>query len=97
MDPSGKKICIAGTMSDYATVVDARTFKRSQLIKGGEKPYWVTQSWDGKYCYISWSGSDTVSKISYRTAKIVQTVPVGDHPQRIRNGFIRKDTVALLP
>ena len=24
MNPSGTKICVAGTMSDYATVVDAR-------------------------------------------------------------------------
>jgi DNA-binding beta-propeller fold protein YncE len=76
-------------MSDYATVVDARTFKRSRLLMGGKKPYWVTPSWDGRHCYVSWSGSDTVSKISYRTARIVQTKQVGDHPQRVRNGLIR--------
>jgi PQQ-like domain len=89
MNPAGTKICVAGTMSDYATVVDAKTFKRGRLLKGGKKPYWVTPSWDGRHCYISWSGSDTVSKISYRTARIVQTRTVGDHPQRIRNGLIR--------
>jgi hypothetical protein len=89
MNPAGTKLCVAGTMSDYATVVDAKTFKRSRLLMGGKKPYWVTPSWDGKYCYISWSGSDTVSKISYRTARIVQTKKVGDHPQRVRNGVIR--------
>jgi len=89
MNPEGTRICVAGTMSDYATLVDARTWKRSPLLKGGKKPYWVTPSWDGKYCYISWSGSDTVSKISYKTAKIVKTTAVGDHPQRVRNGYIR--------
>jgi hypothetical protein len=89
MNPAGTKLCVAGTMSDYATVVDARTFKRSRLLMGGRKPYWVTPSWDGRYCYVSWSGSDTVSKISYRTARIVQTRQVGDHPQRVRNGLIR--------
>jgi hypothetical protein len=89
MSPAGTKLCVAGTMSDYATVVDARTFKRSRLLMGGKKPYWVTPSWDGRHCYVSWSGSDTVSKISYRTARIVQTKQVGDHPQRVRNGLIR--------
>ncbi len=89
MNSAGTKLCVAGTMSDYATVVDARTFKRSRLLMGGRKPYWVTPSWDGRYCYVSWSGSDTVSKISYRTARIVQTRQVGDHPQRVRNGLIR--------
>lgn len=90
MDPRGRKICVAGTMSDYATVVDARTMRQGRLIKGGLKPYWVTPSHDGEYCYISWSGSDTVSRISYRTGRIVTTTKVGDHPQRVRNGFIRK-------
>jgi hypothetical protein len=96
MNPAGTKLCVAGTMSDYATVVDARTDRRSPLIKGGLKPYWVTPSWDGRYCYISWSGSDTVSRISYRTARIVSTTKVGDHPQRVRNGVIRRGYLARL-
>jgi hypothetical protein len=94
MNPAGTKICVAGTMSDYATVVDARTFERGPLLtREGGKPYWVTPSWDGRYCYISWSGRDQVAKISYRTERIVQTVPVGDHPQRVRNGFVLKSLV----
>lgn len=90
MNPEGTRICVAGTMSDYATLVVERTWRHTRLLKGGEKPYWVTPSWDGKHCYISWSGSDSVSKISYRTARIVKTQKVGDHPQRVRNGFIRR-------
>ncbi len=93
MNPRGTKICVAGTMSDYATVVDARTFERGTLIKGGLKPYWVTPSWDGRTCYISWSGSDKISKISYRTGRITQSVAVGDHPQRVRNGFVATSLV----
>ena len=90
MNPKGTKICVAGTMSDYATVVDARTDRHSRLIRGGLKPYWVTPSADGRYCYISWAGSDTVSRISYATERLVSTTKVGDHPQRVRNGVIRK-------
>ena len=94
MDPrTGSKICVAGTMSDYATVVDARTFKRGPLLKGGEKPYWVTPSADGRSCYISWSETDSVSSISYRTGRITRTVPVGNHPQRVRNGVVARELV----
>jgi len=93
MNPRGTRICVAGTMSDYATLVDARTWHRTKLLKGGLKPYWVTPSWDGKYCYISWAGSDKISRISYRTARIQNSLFVGDHPQRIRNGFIQRSYV----
>lgn len=96
MNPRGTKICVAGTMSDYATVVDTHTWRRGRLLKGGKKPYWVTPSWDGRSCYISWSGSDRISKISYATGRITRSVQVGDHPQRVRNGFIRKALVAGL-
>ena len=84
-------------MDDYATVVDSDTFKRGKLLKKeGGKPYWVTPSWDGRTCYISWSGSDKISKISYRTGRIVQSVKVGDHPQRVRNGVVARSLVAGL-
>ena len=96
MNSSGTKLCVAGTMDDYATVVDARTFHRGRLLRGGTKPYWVTASRDGRTCYISWSGSDKISEISYRTGRIVRSVQVGDHPQRIRNGVVARSLVAGL-
>jgi DNA-binding beta-propeller fold protein YncE len=98
MNPAGTKICVAGTMDDYATVVDARSFDRGPLLKKrGGKPYWVTQSWNGRHCYISWSGTDQVAKISYRSGRVVDQVRVGDHPQRIRNGFVARDLLDGLP
>jgi len=98
MNPRGCRICVAGTMSDYATVVDADTFDRGRLLRRADgKPYWVTPSHDGRYCYISWSGTDEVSRISYRTGRIERTVQVGDHPQRVRNGFVASSLVAGLP
>lgn len=96
MNPRGTRICVAGTMSDYATVVKRSNLGRGPLLKGGEKPYWVTSSADGRFCYISWSGSNTVSKISYRTRRIVATTKVGYHPQRVRNGVIRESVLAQL-
>lgn len=89
MNPEGTKLCVAGTMSDYATIVSPETFHHQGLVQGGAKPYWATPSSDGKYCFVSWSGSDRISAISYRTGEEVASVPVGDHPQRMRLGEVR--------
>ncbi|GAA1477720.1 YncE family protein [Nocardioides aestuarii] len=98
MSADGDALCVAGTMDDYAAVVDPRTGERRRLTAREDgKPYWVTQSAGGRYCYISWSGTDEVSRISYDTGRVVTTVGVGDHPQRVRNGFVDRSLVAGLP
>ncbi|MFJ8075004.1 YncE family protein [Streptomyces sp. NPDC096176] len=83
MSPAGDKLCIAGTMDDYATVVDRATLREGPLVTAS-KPYWATVSGDGKSCVISESGSDAVTAIDFATGKKVATVSVGDHPQRVR-------------
>ena len=88
MNPQGTKLCAAGTMSDYAAIVDRQTFAY-KLAATGTKPYWSTNSGDGKYCFISFSGDDNVGVVDYRTEKLVKKFPVGDHPQRMRMGKLR--------
>lgn len=85
MNGAGTKLCVAGTMSDYAAVVDRATFN-TQIAAQGQKPYWATNSADGKHCLVSFSGDDRVGVISYADAKEVASIPVGDHPQRMRTG-----------
>jgi hypothetical protein len=80
-------------MSDYAAIVRRSTFSY-QLVQVGHKPYWATNSGDGRYCFVSVSGDDLVSAISYRTGKEVARIAVGDHPQRMRMGRIRRSYVA---
>jgi YVTN family beta-propeller protein len=92
MNPRGTKLCAAGTMSDYAAIVNRRTFAY-RLVAVGEKPYWSTNSGDGRYCFVSVSGDDRVSVISYRTGAEVARIAVGDHPQRMRMGRIRHEFV----
>jgi DNA-binding beta-propeller fold protein YncE len=88
MNDAGTRICVAGTMSDYATVVSRRTMRHQGLVYGGRKPYWATQSGSGRHCFVSWSGSDRISAISYATGRQVDRVRVGDHPQRMRLGQV---------
>jgi len=89
----GRRLCVAGTMSDYAAVVSRKSF-RHKLIYAGEKPYWSTTSNDDKRCFVSWSGTDNVSVISYKKRKVIANIPVGDHPQRVRMGTVRKSWLA---
>src|SRR5690606_24469071 len=88
MNGKGDTLCVAGTMSDYAAIVNRETFEYKLLTGIGEKPYWVTSDASGEHCYISWSGTDQMSVVSYATGEEVARVDVGDHPQRIREGFV---------
>jgi DNA-binding beta-propeller fold protein YncE len=89
MNPEDTRLCVAGTMSDYAAIVDRDTFSY-KLIHGGSKPYWSTNSADGRHCFVSWSGDDKISAISYKTGAEVAQIPVGDHPQRMRIGNVTR-------
>jgi hypothetical protein len=98
MNPAGTKLCVAGTMSDYAAIVSRATFDH-RIAAHGVKPYWSTNSGDGRYCFISFSGDDRVSVVSYAQEREIASIPVGDHPQRMRMGVMRSeflpaDTVA---
>lgn len=86
LSPEGDKVCVAGTVSDYAAVVDAATDQPGPLVRG-KKPYWITISGDGRHCVVSWSDEDKVGVLDMETGEEVARIPVGYHPQRIRLGL----------
>lgn len=81
-------LCVAGTMDDYVAIVDIETTDREVLDDLGKKPYWVVTDKSGEHCYVSWSETDQMSVIHYASAHEVARIDVGDHPQRIREGFV---------
>jgi hypothetical protein len=96
IDPTGKTLCVAGTMDDYAALVDrrtahyqlfrgpARTLKNSDgTPRGYLKPYWAGNGWNDT-CWVSMSGSDMVVVFDLARKKVVAEVPVGD-PLHRRN------------
>ena len=89
MNPKGSKLCVAGTMSKYAAIVTRRPFRLQRTVKVGDVPYWSQSSADGKYCFVSVAGEDRVSVISWKTAREVARIRVGDHPQRMRAGTVK--------
>jgi DNA-binding beta-propeller fold protein YncE len=96
MNPAGTKLCVAGTMSDYAAI-DSRSTFQATVFPVGEKPYWSTNGLGGGTCWVSFSGDDRVGVFDYGAEQQVATIPVGDHPQRVRPGAVQTAYLAGLP
>jgi hypothetical protein len=92
MNRAGTTLCAAGTMSDYAAIVDRETLAHT-IVDVGAKPYWSTNSPVRDECWVSVSGEDKVVVIDYASAEPVAEVPVGDHPQRVREGVVSRDVL----
>ena len=80
MNPTGTKLCVAGTMSDYVAIVTRKPFELQRTTHVGDTPYWSHSSGDGKYCFVSVAGEDRVPVISYKTGRQVK------HRGRARRG-----------
>jgi DNA-binding beta-propeller fold protein YncE len=93
MNPKGTKLCVAGTMSDYAAIVTRKPFRVQRIENVGDVPYWSHSSEDGRHCFVSVAGEDRVAVISYKTGREVKSIKVGDHPQRMRTGTVRANLV----
>ena len=98
MDDAGTTLCAAGTMDDYAALVDRATGARKIFDKASTgheylKPYWTTEGLDDT-CWISLSGSDAVAVLDFDTGEELAFLPVGDHPQRVRHGDVPESVVA---
>jgi len=98
MNDAGTTLCAAGTMDDYAALVDRATgsYKIFDTAATGHdylKPYWTTEGLDDT-CWISLSGSDSVAVLDFDTQQELAYLPVGDHPQRVRHGVVPVAVVA---
>jgi YVTN family beta-propeller protein len=98
INKKGTRLCVAGTMSDYAAIVKPRTGRykvfagKARFVKGRKysKPYWATTSEADGHCWVSMAGSDLVLVIDYAKRKVIAEVPVGEHPQRVRDGLVSR-------
>jgi DNA-binding beta-propeller fold protein YncE len=93
INPKGTKLCAAGTMSGYAAIVKRTSLQLQRTVPVGRVPYWSASSTDGRYCFVSVAGDHRVSVISFKTAREVARIKVGDHPQRMRTGRVRKSAL----
>ena len=91
-------LCVAGTMSDYAALVDRETFETQifdEETTGNRygKPYWSTEGPD-ETCWVSLSDSDAAAVLDVATGEELAYLPVGNHPQRIRLGWVDETLLA---
>ena len=98
IDAAGETLCVAGTMDDYAALVDRATmeytiFDTETTGHGYLKPYWTTEGLNNT-CWISLSDSDSVAVIDFETKQELAYLPVGDHPQRVRAGVVPEAVIA---
>jgi hypothetical protein len=99
-DEEGTTLCAAGTMDDYAALVDRTTgehtiFDTATTGHPYGKPYWTTEGRNDT-CWISLSESDAVAVLDTRTKKEIAYFGVGDHPQRIRAGVVPEALLSTL-
>jgi hypothetical protein len=92
INKAGTTLCAAGTMDDYAALVDRRTmtYKVFDTASTGHyygKPYWTTEGL-GDTCWVSLSDGDAVAVLDTTGKRELAYFGVGDHPQRIRPGVI---------
>ena len=92
IDRRGETLCVAGTMDDYVALVDRETgrFRLYDEATTGNaylKPYWSTEGLHDT-CWISLSESDAVAVLSFRTQEEIAFLDVGNHPQRVRHGYV---------
>ena len=94
----GTRLCVAGTMSDYAAIV-SRKSGRYKVFDGAakflenreySKPYWATTSQVDGNCWVSMAGSDLVLVIDYGKRRVIDEIAVGEHPQRVRDGLVSR-------
>jgi DNA-binding beta-propeller fold protein YncE len=93
MSPNGRRLCVAGTMSGYAAIVATRPLRLQRAVRVGRVPYWSASSRDGRHCFVSVAGDDRVAVVSFRTGREVASIRVGDHPQRMRTGVVRRSAL----
>jgi WD40 repeat protein len=92
----GTRLCDAGTIDNTVSIVTTSDLKVTSTIDVGLIPYWATTSVDGNDCFVSVSGANVVSVITYATGQEVARVPVGSFPQRNRLGRVPESALAGL-
>ncbi|KAA1427183.1 YncE family protein [Nocardioides antri] len=94
----GTKLCVAGTMDDYAALVNvatgrARYYDEETTGHPYGKPYWTTEGLRDT-CWISLSEDDALAVLDTRTGEELAYKKVGNHPQRVRHGYVRESLIA---
>jgi len=83
LNPDGTRLCVAGTVADYAAILSVPELDLLASVPVGSEPSWAITSLDGQFCFVSSRKSDTVSVISFDDGRELARIKVGTYPQRM--------------
>ena len=93
INDAGSKLCVAGTMDDYAAIVDRRPARAKIFDTGTDRPRLPQALLDGRGPGQHLLDVDQRQRPGGRArlrapSRRWPTSPVGDHPQRVRHGVL---------
>ena len=81
--PDHKTLWVTSLLNNSVTVFSLPGLHQLGSVAVGRGPDWLTFTPDGRRCYVSNAGSDSVSAIDVATRKELARIPVGKVPKRI--------------
>ncbi len=81
--PDGSAMWVNSMLNNAVYVYSLPDLKLIGTIQVGRGPDWLTFTPDGKRCYVSNAGEDSVSAIDVASRKELARIPVGKVPKRI--------------
>lgn len=93
LSDDGETLCAAGRASDYVALVSRERMKPTAIIEVGDAPSWAASSPDGRHCFVASTRDNTVSVISYASAREVTRIPVGQGPKYLLGARVPEDAL----
>ena len=90
MNGAGRRLCVAGTMSDYAAIVSRSTLRLQALPRRARSPTGRRPAATAALLRLLERRPTRSRSSPTRKRKEIAHIQVGDHPQRIRTGFVRR-------
>lgn len=83
MSPDGRYVVTAGTRSNTAFIIDARTLQLLKTIRTGIGPEHLSFSPDGRYWYQGNPSDDSVTVVDMQSMSVIKTIPSLAEPLNI--------------
>jgi len=83
ISPDGQTLWVDSLLNNEVYVYTLPGLRLQASIPVGNGPDWMTFTPDGKRCYVSNAGADSVSVLDAGTRKEITRIPVGKTPKRL--------------
>lgn len=81
IDPSGRRVFVANTQADYATVIDTDTDQTHRVDVASTGGRGVAFTPDGRHALVTVENSSTIAVIDVDTLAVTRQIPTGSGPR----------------